>query len=286
MNAHGDGSGERRGVPQWVVPLIVLSAAAGLAVVAVVLVRGCRPRPAPPSPVIPTTYPATAPATRPGADERVEERNRMVEDLLRYHHPRVTDDRVLTAMRAVPRHRFVPPRRRRAAYDDTPLPIGSGQTISQPYIVALMSQLLQTQPGDNVLEIGTGSGYQAAVLGEMGCTVHTIEIFEELGTSAAARLEAMRYAGVAVKVGDGYFGWTEHAPYDRIVVTCAATHVPPALIEQLKPGGRMCIPVGAAYGTQDLVVVTKRADGSVRSRSIIPVRFVPLRGGHERKPGG
>jgi protein-L-isoaspartate(D-aspartate) O-methyltransferase len=223
---------------------------------------------------------AGAPTTRPRADERLTERRRMVEVLRGYADPPVTERRVLDAMLAVPRHAFVPPAERARAYDDSPLPIGLGQTISQPYIVALMTEVLATKPGDRVLEIGTGSGYQAAVLAELGCSVYTVEIFKELGETARDRLAVLNYPNVEVRVGDGYFGWKEHAPYDAIIVTCAATHVPPALIEQLKPGGRLVIPVGQAFSVQDLVLLTKEQDGRVRSRSITMVRFVPLQGGH------
>ena len=261
----------------------MLAAAAGV-FLAVLFLGGPRRRDRPP-PGFLAGRPSTSPATRPGADERRRDRARMVRELLR-HQPEVTDQRVLTAMLAVPRHRFVPPRYQGSAYDDTPLPIGCGQTISQPYIVALMSQLLEVKPGDRVLEVGTGSGYPAAVLAEMGCEVYTIEIFEELARSAADRLRDLGYHKVTVKAGDGYPGWKEHAPFDAVVVTCAANHIPPALIGQLKPGGRMCIPLGPPFSVQDLVVVTKRADETVRSRSIIPVRFVPMRRGPDRKPAG
>ena len=275
MTERGAISGGRRRNRGWVVPLglVVCGAVVGMAGL---LGNPGPPAPAPGTATGPASQPSSFPRTRPGAEAYLKDRQQMVRVLLSYHWPQVSDQRVIAAMGAVPRHRFVPDKYRSQAYDDTPLPIGSGQTISQPYIVALMSELLQTRPGDRVLEIGTGSGYQAAVLADMGCTVYTIEIFQELGTSAAGRLKGMGYENAEVKVADGYFGWKDHAPYDAIVVTCAATHVPPALIEQLKSGGRICVPVGPAFGTQDLVVVTKQPDGTVRSRSIIPVRFVPL----------
>lgn len=279
---------------------IILGGLALMAAVAALLwalgvfdARGPDRPPPPPAETRPATRPATTrpgvepaefPKVRPGADERREERQRMVADLLAYRWPAVTDARVIAAMRAVPRHRFIPARARFAAYDDRPVSIGMGQTISQPYIVALMSQLAQTTPGDRVLEVGAGSGYQAAILADMGCEVYTIEIFKELGESAAERLREMHYEHVHVRVGDGYFGWKEHAPYDAVVVTCAATHVPPALIEQVKPGGRIIIPIGPAYGEQDLIVAVKEADGRVTSRSVLGVAFVPLRGGHEEIP--
>ncbi|HEU5284603.1 MAG TPA: protein-L-isoaspartate(D-aspartate) O-methyltransferase [Burkholderiales bacterium] len=193
---------------------------------------------------------------------------------------RALDARVLSAMGAVQRHLFVPAGQQRYAYENRPLPIGHGQTISQPYIVALMTDLMQVEPDDAVLEIGTGSGYQAAVLAELVKSVFTIEIVEPLGKSAAERLRRLGYRQVHVKVADGYHGWPEHAPFDAIIVTAAASHVPPPLVRQLKPGGRMVIPVGTAFLTQHLMLVEKRRDGSVVSRQILPVQFVPLTGGH------
>ena len=190
------------------------------------------------------------------------------------------DPRVLQAMGKVPRHRFVPDDQVRYAYQNRPLPIGYGQTISQPYIVALMSDLLDAKPGSRILEIGTGSGYQAAILAEMGMDVYSIEIIEPLGKRAEATLAELGYAGVKVRIGDGYYGWEEAAPYDGIIVTAAASHVPPPLVKQLKPGGRMVIPVGAQFLTQHLQLVEKEADGAVVSKQILPVRFVPLTGGH------
>ena len=193
----------------------------------------------------------------------------------------ISDQRVLEAMRRVPRERFVPPYLIGSAYDDRPLPIGYGQTISQPYIVALMTQLLLPLPqGARVLEIGTGSGYQAAVLSKLGAEVYTIEIIPALAKGAEARLNGMNYRTVHVKEGDGYYGWKEHAPFDGIVVTAAATHVPPPLIEQLREGGRMAIPVGSVFFAQYLMLVEKK-NGAATTRSVIPVRFVPLTGGHE-----
>ncbi|UDM49022.1 protein-L-isoaspartate(D-aspartate) O-methyltransferase [Cupriavidus sp. MP-37] len=188
--------------------------------------------------------------------------------------------RVMAVMGEVPRHEFVPDPQKPHAYENRPLPIGHGQTISQPYIVALMTDLLRVQPGDSVLEIGTGSGYQAAVLSQLARAVYTIEIIEPLGRQACERLQRLAYRQVACKVGDGYYGWDEHAPYDAIVVTAAASHVPPPLIRQLKPGGRMVIPVGAQFLTQYLLLVEKAADGAVTTRQILPVRFVPLVGKH------
>jgi protein-L-isoaspartate(D-aspartate) O-methyltransferase len=193
---------------------------------------------------------------------------------------RALDARVLSAMGKVQRHLFVPAGQQPYAYENRPLPIGHGQTISQPYIVALMTDLMQLEPDDVVLEIGTGSGYQAAVLAELAKSVFSIEIVEPLGKSAAERLRRLGYRRVDVKVADGYYGWAEHAPFDGIMVTAAASHVPPPLVRQLKPGGRMVIPVGTAFLTQHLMLVEKRRDGSVVSRQILPVQFVPLTGGH------
>jgi protein-L-isoaspartate(D-aspartate) O-methyltransferase len=188
----------------------------------------------------------------------------------------VTDAAVLAAMRQVPRHEFVPARYQELAYADHPVPIGHDQTISQPYIVALMTELLAVKPGAKVLEVGTGSGYQAAVLAAVGAQVYTIEIIEPLAKAAAARLRRLGYDNVLVQAGDGYAGWPEHAPFDRIIVTAAADPVPPPLVAQLKPGGRLVIPVGAPAAPQTLVVIEKDAAGRVRARDTIPVAFVPL----------
>jgi protein-L-isoaspartate(D-aspartate) O-methyltransferase len=190
---------------------------------------------------------------------------------------------VRAALGKVERHRFVPESQRARAYGNHPLPIGAGQTISQPYIVALSTDLVAPRPGHVVLEVGTGSGYQAAVLAEIVGRVYTIELIPDLGNAAAARLAALGYANVEVRIGDGYAGWPEKAPFDGIVVTAAAPQVPPALVEQLKPGGRMVIPLGADGGFQELVVLTKRADGGVERRSVLPVRFVPLVPGESRR---
>lgn len=190
----------------------------------------------------------------------------------------VKKEAVLEAMREVPRHLFVPADQLGAAYADAPLPIGYGQTISQPYVVALMTELLDLKPGDKVLEIGTGSGYQAAVLSELTPCVYTIEIIPELARQAAERLQKLGYRTIEPRQGDGYHGWKEHAPFDAIIVTAAAGHVPPPLIEQLKPGGRIVIPIGGVYETQNLVVVTKDLDGRLRTRSVLPVTFVPMTG--------
>ena len=189
-------------------------------------------------------------------------------------------DDVLASLGRVERLRFVPPGQVRYAYENRPLPIGHGQTISQPYIVALMTDLLQPDTDDVILEIGTGSGYQAAVLAELVGHVYTIEIIEPLATSAGERLQRLGYDNVTTRLGDGYYGWEQHAPFDSIIVTAAASHVPPPLIEQLKPGGRMVIPVGARFMTQLLLLLEKGDDGEVVTRQIGAVRFVPLTGEH------
>ena len=190
------------------------------------------------------------------------------------------DPAVMAAIDRVPRHEFVPEEVRSSAYANRPLPIGHGQTISQPYIVALMTHLLRVESGARALEIGTGSGYQAAVLAEMGAQVHTIEIVEPLAEQATGRLARLGYEGVRTRLGDGYYGWPESAPFDAIIVTAAAGHVPPPLVEQIAPGGVMVIPVGEQFSVQTLLLVRKRANGEVSVRQILPVRFVPLTGGH------
>ncbi len=187
----------------------------------------------------------------------------------------VKDERVLEAMRTIPRHRFVPPEYRSSAYDDAPAPIGFGQTISQPYIVAYMTEILRLKPGDRVLEIGTGSGYQAAVLAEIVREVYTIEIVPELAERARSLLRDLGYESVQVRTGDGYLGWPEHAPYDAVIVTAAPDTIPSALIEQLADGGRMVVPVGEAGSVQELTLLTRTAQG-VRRVYLMLVRFVPL----------
>jgi protein-L-isoaspartate(D-aspartate) O-methyltransferase len=193
---------------------------------------------------------------------------------------RALDRRVLDVMAKVPRHEFVPPEVRVYAYENRPLPIGHGQTISQPYIVALMTDLLRPDENDAVLEIGTGSGYQAAVLSELVKNVYTIEIIKALGEQAAARLDRLGHKNVETRIADGYYGWSDHAPFDGILVTAAVSHIPPPLIRQLKPGGRMVIPVGSQFLTQQLVLVEKDQKGEIKTRQILPVRFVPLTGKH------
>ena len=188
----------------------------------------------------------------------------------------ISDSATLAAMRSVPRHEFVPPDQRPYAYLDTPLPIGHGQTISQPVVVGYMTQLTRPRPGMRVLEVGTGSGYQAAVLARTGAKVWSIEIFGALAEEAEARLRRLGFDGVTVRHGDGYAGWAEQAPFDAIVVTAGADSIPPALVEQLAPGGRLVMPVGDPRVDQQLVLLEKDATGRVASSRLLPVRFVPL----------
>ena len=208
--------------------------------------------------------------------ERVEERASMVSRQIAARA--VRDPNVLKAMRAVPRHAFVPSNMKRHAYADTPLPIGLDQTISQPYIVAFMTEALRLDPNSVVFEVGTGSGYQAAVCAEICKEVYTIEIVEELAKSAKARLKELGYLNVFVKAGDAFFGWPEHAPFDAIIGTAAAGRLPEPLLEQLKPGGRMILPEGSPRGLQYLVLITKDKDGKLSRRNVMPVRFVPMTG--------
>lgn len=186
----------------------------------------------------------------------------------------------LDALETVPRHRFVPFISRVYAYRNRPLPIGHGQTISQPYIVAIMTDLLDLEPDDKVLEIGTGSGYQAAVLSHIVKDVYSMEIIEPLGLKAKELFEKLGYENIRTSIADGYYGWEEHAPYDAIIVTAAAGHIPPPLLDQLKPGGRMIVPVGGLMFTQQLILITKDKEGSFSIRQIMPVAFVPLTGKH------
>jgi protein-L-isoaspartate(D-aspartate) O-methyltransferase len=221
---------------------------------------------------------ATRPTTQgaPGAEARFERRRAdMIRSQLAGRD--ITHPRVLEAMARVPRHRFVAPGLASRAYDDRPLPIGGGQTISQPYIVALMTQLADPRPGDRVLDIGTGSGYQAAVLAEMGAEVSSIEIVPALAAEAADRLRALKYDAVEVRAGDGYQGWPEKAPFQAILLAAAAPEVPRPLLDQLAPGGRLVLPVGDR-GAQDLLVITKQPDGRLTRQGVVPVRFVPMTG--------
>jgi len=212
----------------------------------------------------------------PAFAERIEERARMVNRQIEARD--VNDPNVLKAIRIVPRHVFVRPTDQRYAYADYPLPIGYDQTISQPYIVAFMTEALQLDPNSVVFEVGTGSGYQAAVCAEICREVYTIEIVEELAKTAKKRLKELGYPNVFVKAGDAFFGWPEHAPFDAIIGTAAAGRIPEPLIEQLKPGGRMILPYGSPYGFQYLVLITKDKDGNLKSKNVMPVRFVPMTG--------
>jgi protein-L-isoaspartate(D-aspartate) O-methyltransferase len=205
----------------------------------------------------------------------------MVESQLRSRD--ITDERTLKAMARVPRHAFVPERHRDRAYDDTPLPIPHGQTISQPYIVALMTQLAQLGPDSRVLDVGTGSGYQAAVLAEIVDHVYSIEIVRDLADEGSKRLTSLGYDNVDVRCGDGYRGWPEKAPFDAIIVAAAPDHVPQSLIDQLAVGGRLIVPVGRLY--QELLVIEKGSDRSTRRRSVAPVAFVPMTGEAQKRGG-
>jgi protein-L-isoaspartate(D-aspartate) O-methyltransferase len=210
----------------------------------------------------------------------VEARRKMVERDLKGRD--IKDPKILEIMGRVPRHLFVEPSLKSRAYADHPLPIGEGQTISQPYIVALMTQILKIQPGERVLEIGTGSGYQAAVLAELTDQVFTVEIIESLTRQAARRLKELGYGNVRLKYGDGYFGWDEEAPFDAIIVTCAANHIPPPLIKQLKEGGRLIIPLGSTTYFQTLTLLTKKM-GKPDIQHLLGVAFVPMTGEAQKK---
>ena len=221
--------------------------------------------------------------TAEAQDAYARERQRMLDDIAgltretRLETGRASlSERVMAAMAKVPRHEFVQAGDRRNAYANRPLPIGLGQTISQPFIVALMTDLMDVKPADKVLEIGTGSGYQAAVLAEIAGAVYTIEIVEPLAREAAERLKNLGYRNVVTKAGDGYQGWAEHAPFDAIMVTAAPREVPQPLIDQLKPGGRLVVPVGGQLGGQTLLVLQKQPDGKITRREVLGVRFVPL----------
>ena len=221
------------------------------------------------------------------ADEYSLLRQQMVADIeedveitAKYIDKKSFDPAVIQTMNTVPRHQFVPEYLRTQAYQNRPLPIGHGQTISQPYIVALMTDLLQPQPGQRVLEIGTGSGYQAAVLSHLVSQVYSIEIIEELGEATSQLLKRQGYDNVSTRIADGYDGWPQHAPFDSIMVTAAISHIPPPLVQQLKKGGRMVIPVGTRFQTQYLTLVEKDMRGEVTTRQLLPVVFVPFTGGH------
>lgn len=209
-------------------------------------------------------------------DEGVFKRRReqMVEEQLASRG--IKDKEILDAMKCIPRHFFIPEENRTLSYSDRPVPIGFGQTISQPYVVAFMTELLKVDKDDIVLEVGTGSGYQASVLSRLVKQVYTIEVVEKLGKEAMKNLKVLGYTNVKGMIGDGYKGWPEHAPFDAIIVTASAEHIPQPLIDQLKPGGCMVIPVGGMYAVQDLMLITKDASENIIKKSIIPVRFVPL----------
>lgn len=218
-------------------------------------------------------------------DDQMAQRLQMTEEIARMTRDTRLEtgraalaERTMAAMAKVPRHLFVPSGSERDAYSNRPLSIGLGQTISQPFIVALMTDLMELKPDDRVLEVGTGSGYQAAVLAELAGTVYTIEIVEPLGREAAARFKALGYRNIISRTGDGHRGWAEHAPFDAIMVTAAARELPVALMAQLKPGGRLVIPIGMPSGVQTLYLYNKRADGSWTRRAVLAVRFVPLTG--------
>lgn len=216
---------------------------------------------------------------RPRFSERQKEREEMVlQQIARHGNFPVRNKEVLEAMMNVPRHKFVPDEMKDLAYHNSPLPIGYMQTISQPFMVAHMTELLKINEGDKILEIGTGSGYQAAVLSELTPNIYTIEIVEELGEQAKKTLSELGYSTIQVKIGDGYEGWPSEAPFDRIIVTCAPENIPQPLIDQLKPGGYIVIPVGEAFSTQQLIVVSKDEEGRLQKQVQYPVRFVPMTG--------
>jgi len=247
--------------------LLCLVAVAGL-------LAGCGGTQAPTAPALSATPAPTAGQT---SDDWVEERMEMVDRQIRSRG--ISDQQVLDAMERVPRHEFVPDQYKSQAYADHPLPIGHGQTISQPYIVALMSELLQLEQDDRVLEVGTGSGYQAAILAEIIEDVYTVEIIEALATQARDRLQGLGYDNVQVLHADGYFGWPEHAPYDAIIVTAAPDHIPQPLVQQLADGAKMVIPVGPPGGYQTLWEITKVGQ-EITKRNVTGVLFVPLTGEH------
>lgn len=241
------------------------------------------------SPIAATSRAQPSPASRaagsrrPRTSERRRERLTMVERQLKARD--IEDQAVLDAMSNVPRHWFVPQPQAARAYQDSPLPIGFRQTISQPYIVALMTECLEIKPGHKVLEIGTGSGYQAAVLAELTDRVFTIEIVEALAKRTIGIFEKRGYTSIRTRIGDGYRGWPEHAPFDAIIVTCAPNNIPRPLLDQLAPGGRLCIPVGEQFGPQALILVRKKRDGTLERRRIESVAFVPMTGEAQNRRG-
>jgi len=218
------------------------------------------------------------------ADEMIREIEREVAATRRYIGKDALNVRVMAAMRSVPRDAFMPAGVRQLAYANMPVSIGYGQTVSQPYIVALMTDLLDPQPDDIILEVGTGSGYQAAVLSQLVSKIYSTETIAALADQAADRLQQLGYLNVEVQVGDGYYGWAAHAPYDGIIVTAAAPHIPQPLVDQLKSGARLVIPVGAAYSEQRLMLVEKDSDGMLGMKDILAVVFVPLTGAHHDQP--
>ena len=256
---------------------LVVARTALFCVAMLVLLVGSVPKATPTDlPLEATATPAPTPTAQQVSDERLEARMEMVERQIRRRG--VTDQDVLDAMERVSRHEFVPPQHQSRAYADHPLPIGYGQTISQPYIVGYMTELLELDEESKVLEIGTGSGYQAAVAAELAGQVYSIEIIKALGESGRQRLKELGYKNVQVEVADGYYGWPEKGPFEAIIVTASSSHIPEPLIEQLKPGGRLVIPLGSAWRAQELVLVSKGADGTLQSRGVMGVRFVPMVG--------
>ena len=246
---------------------------------ALALLTACTVAPSPAPPATPSPTTAIIHTPLPPGDEAgfAHQRERMVIETIERRG--VTDEDVLKAMRAVPRHLFVPENERDYAYGDYPLPIGYGQTISQPYIVALMTELLKLKEGDKVLEVGTGSGYQAAILAQIpGLEIYTVEIVPDLAESACQRLESLGYTQVHCKQADGYYGWPEHGPFDAIIVTAAPDHVPQPLVDQLAAGGRMVIPIGPPGGYQTLWQFVKKPDGELQAFNMGGVAFVPLTG--------
>jgi len=275
---HASGPGCRTGDDAWVAGGNGHLAGPGGGAGAATATEPNQPQPPPAAPPG-ATVPSTPAPPRSEDPELISARLRMVREQIESRG--VRDPRVLEVMRRVPRHLFVPQSLGPYAYDDSPLPIGEGQTISQPYIVALMTELLRLKPGDKVLEVGTGSGYQAAVLAELGAVTYTVEIVEPLAAAARRLLESMGYGSIQFRTGDGYRGWAEASPFDAVIVTAAPDHVPQPLVDQLKIGGRLVIPVGVA--SQDLQVITKTERGT-RVEEVIPVRFVPMTGEAQQKP--